>query len=54
MSSEQERLDRFDRAMTRLMQAHQDALEACRGCSTIATSTRQVTTWDTFQRLPRS
>ena len=31
MSSEQERLDRFDRAMTRLMQAHQDALEACRG-----------------------
>ena len=31
MSSEQERLDRFDRAMTRLMQAHQDALEVCRG-----------------------
>jgi hypothetical protein len=31
MSSEQERLDRFDRAMTRLMRAHQDALEACRG-----------------------
>ena len=31
MSSEQERLDRFDKAMTRLMQAHQDALEACTG-----------------------
>ena len=31
MNSEQERLDRFDRAMSRLMQAHQDALEACRG-----------------------
>lgn len=28
--SEQERLDRFDRAMSRLMQAHRDALEACR------------------------
>ncbi len=31
MSGEQEGLDRFDRAMTRLIQAHQDALEACRG-----------------------
>jgi hypothetical protein len=29
--SEQERLDRFDRAMTRLIQAHEDALEVCRG-----------------------
>jgi hypothetical protein len=29
--SEQERLDRFDRAMTRLTQAHQDALEVCKG-----------------------
>jgi hypothetical protein len=27
----QERLDRFDRATSRLMQAHQDALEACEG-----------------------
>ena len=31
MSSAQERLDRFDRATSRLMQAHQDALEACEG-----------------------
>ncbi len=31
MSSAQERLDRFDRATSRLMQAHQDALEACQG-----------------------
>ena len=31
MSSEQERLDRFDRAMSRLMQAHRDALGACEG-----------------------
>ncbi len=31
MSSAQERLDRFDRATSRLMQAHQDALEACAG-----------------------
>ena len=31
MSSAQERLDRFDRAMSRLMQAHQDALGACEG-----------------------
>ena len=29
MSSAQERLDRFDRATSRLMQAHQDALEVC-------------------------
>jgi hypothetical protein len=28
--NEQERLDRFDRAMTRLIQANQEALEACR------------------------
>ncbi len=27
--SEQERLDRFDRAMTSLIQAHREALEAC-------------------------
>jgi hypothetical protein len=27
--SEQERLDRFDRAMTHLIQAHREALEAC-------------------------
>jgi hypothetical protein len=31
MSREQERLDHFDRAMSRLMQAHGDALEACEG-----------------------
>ena len=31
MSSAQERLDRFDRATSRLMQAQQDALEACEG-----------------------
>jgi hypothetical protein len=31
MSSAQERLDRFDRAMSLLMQAHQDALGACEG-----------------------
>ena len=31
MSSEQKRLDRFDRAMSRLMQAHRDALGACEG-----------------------
>ena len=31
MSSAQERLDRFDRATSRLMQAHQDALGACEG-----------------------
>lgn len=31
MSSAQERLDRLDRATSRLIQAHQDALEACEG-----------------------
>jgi hypothetical protein len=31
MSSVQDTMDRYDRAMTRLMEAHQDALEACRG-----------------------
>ena len=31
MSSAQERPDRFDRATSRLMQAHQDALGACEG-----------------------
>ena len=44
MSSAQERLDRFDRATSRLMQAHQDALEACEGALDITQAPTPVGT----------
>jgi len=47
MSSAQERLDRFDRATSRLMQAHQDALEACVGALDIPEASTS-TLLDTF------
>jgi hypothetical protein len=58
MSSAQERLDRFDRATSRLMQAHQDALEACEGALDITQAPTPLDTpeastpLDTFA-LPR-
>jgi len=49
MSSAQERLDRFDRATSRLMQAHQDALEACEGALDIPDPEASASTLlDTF------
>jgi len=49
MSSAQERLDRFDRATSRLMQAHQDALEACEGALDIPDPEASTSTFlDTF------